>query len=77
MRLRAVWINAHVFAFRRAQRRGVKRNVRQAAHIHAVMVRRGAFIVKHIYPAELAEIMFGDFHIPLIQAQRLLARRYR
>ena len=39
------------------------------------MIGRGAFIVKHIYPANRAEIVFRNFHIPLIERKRLLARR--
>ena len=39
------------------------------------MIGRSAFIVKHIYPANRAEIVLRNFHIPLIEAQRVLARR--
>lgn len=75
MRLRAVWVHAHVLALCRAQGRGVNRHIRKAVHIYPEMIGRGALIVKDIYPADLAEIMLRDFHIPLIEGERLLARR--
>lgn len=52
MRLLAVWVDAHIFALCCADRHGVDRYIREAAHIDPVMIRRGAFIVKHIYPAD-------------------------
>ncbi len=75
MRLRTYGINTHVLAFCCAQRRGVYRHTREAAYIHAVMIRRGALIVKHINPALAAKVMLRDTHIPLIERQRRFARR--
>ena len=39
------------------------------------MIGRSAFIVKHIDPAALAEIMFRNTGVPLIEPKRPLARR--
>lgn len=77
MGLRALRVYAHILALRGPQRRGVNIHIRQAAHIHPKMIGRGALVVKDIYPADLAEIMLRDARIPLIEGERVLARRER
>ena len=76
MGLRAFWVHAHIFAFGCANRRGVNRYIRQAAHIHAIMIWRGAFIVKDVNSADAAKVMLRNAHIPLIESERALPRRH-
>jgi len=75
MRPSAIFLHAHIFALCGAYRRGVNSHFRQTADIHPEMIGRGAFIVKHIYPADRAEIMLRDTRVPLIERKRPLARR--
>ena len=73
MRLRPLRSHAHILPFRRADGDSAYINILKALRIHAEMIGGGAFVVKDICAAVGAEIMLRDFHIPLIERQRLFA----
>ena len=76
MRFGLVLSDAHIIALRCADFYGLRAQILETLYINAKVVGRGAFIMKDIDAANLAEVMLGDFHIPLIERQALLAGCY-